>query len=150
MRELTVLEKHGFRDGRLIGWSKSGYRRAYPNHDVVFNANIFTPSGKNFHGDLDITKDCLPLQRACNDLGEEMIILFESLGWGAEKKTYEELEVDAHAKFTPNKRYYAERKYGGIHGVKSGNMTVITGKGIDWRKVRVRKWSQSYKTYDTR
>ena len=145
MRELTVLEKHGFRNGRLIGWSKSGYRRTFPNHNVVFNANIFTQSGIEFHGDLDITIDCLPLQRACNELGEEMIVLYESHGWGAEDKTYEELQELAHALFTPNKRYYQERAYDGMHAIKAGNITVLSGKGVDWRRVRVRKWSVSKK-----
>ena len=148
MRDKTVFEKHRFYNGRMISGSKSGYRKWYPNHDVIFNANIFTPSGKEFHGDLDLTKDNLPLQRICNELGEELIVLSEMLGrFGAEDRPYEELEADAHAKFLPNKRQYLERRYVGLHGVTIDNMTVITGKGDGWRRVRVRKWSESPKKW---
>lgn len=144
MRDKTVFEKHHFYNGRMIWGSKSGYRRMYPNHDVIFNANIFTKSGKEFHGDLDLTKDCLPLQRICNELGEEMIVVTEMLGrFGAEDRTYEEIFQDAHAMFLPNKRNYLERKYDGIHGVTIDKMTIITGKGDGWRRVRVRRWSES-------
>lgn len=140
----NIFKKYGFHDGRLISFSKSGYRSRFPNHDIIFNANIFTKSGKEFHGDLDLTVDCHYLQKVCNELGEEMIVVSEFLGrFGAEERPYEELEADAHAKFIPNKRQYFQRKYDGIHGVKINKMTIVTGKGVDWRKVRIRKWSQS-------
>ena len=54
MREKTVFEKHKFHNGRMVGWSKSGYRRMFPAHDVIFNAHIFIPIGEGFHGDLDL------------------------------------------------------------------------------------------------
>jgi hypothetical protein len=129
----------------MISGSKSGYRRIFPEHDVIFNANIFTPSGIWWNGDLDLTKDNHTIQKLCNDLGEELIVLYESLGWqGAEHKSYEELEEHAHAKFTPKKRTYLRRVYEGIHGVKDGNMTVITGKGVNWEKVKVKKFYEHY------
>lgn len=145
MEDKTVFKKHDFYDSRMISNSKSGYRRRYPKHDVIFNANIFTSNGKEFHGDLDLTKDNLPLQRICNELGEEMIVLSEMLGrFGAEERPYEELEADAHAKFLPNKRTYLVRTYEGFHGVKIDNMTIITGKGVAWKKVKVRKFYEHY------
>ena len=141
MEDKTVFEKHNFYNGRMISGSKSGYRRRYPNHDIIFNANIFTQNGKEFHGDLDLTKDNLPLQRICNELGEEMIVLSEMLGrFGAEDRPYEELKTDAHAKFLPNKRQYLVREYDGLKGVKINNMTIITGKGVTLKKVMVKKF----------
>jgi len=131
----------GFPFKRMISGSKSGYRRMYPEHDVMFNANIFTPSGTFWNGDLDITKDCFALQELCNDINEEMIIVSEMLGWnGAENRKYEELSADAHAKFTPNQEVYHVRVYDGFHGVKIDNMTVLTGKGINWKEVPVEKY----------
>ena len=140
MKDKTVFEKHNFYNGRMISGSKSGYRKRYPKHDIIFNANIFTQSGKEFHGDLDLTKDNLLLQKICDELGEEMIVLSEMLGrFGAEDRPYEELEVDAHAKFLPNKKQFLVREYEGIRGVIIGNTTVVTGNGVAWGKVKVKK-----------
>lgn len=131
----------GFPFKRMISGSKSGYRRMFPEHDVMFNANIFTPSGTFWNGDLDITKDCFALQELCNGIGEEMIIVSEMLGWdGADGRTYEELSGDAHAKFTPNQEVYQERVYDGLHGVTIDKMTVVTGNGVDWKEVPIIEW----------
>lgn len=139
-----IFHKHGFHNARLIAGSKSLYRRRFPNHDVMFNANIITKEGKIFYGDIDLDRDNLPLQRICNEIGEEFIVVSEMLGrFGAEERSYEELEKDAHAKFIPNKRQYLVKKYDGIYGVKINKMTIVTGKSVGWRKVRIKKWSQS-------
>lgn len=145
----AIFQKHNLRHKRMISWSKSGYWKRFPYHDIMFNANIFTPSGIWWNGDLDITVDNFAIQKLCDDLGEELIIVAESLGWqGAEEQSYEELFEHAHAYFTPNKRYYHSRKYNGIHGVTRGNMTIITSKPDHFHKVRVKKWSQSRRNYN--
>lgn len=141
-----IFRKHGFHNARLISGSKSLYRRRFPTHNILFNANIFTKKGKVFYGDIDLDKDNLPLQRICNEIGEEIIIVEEMLGrFDAENRSYEELEADAFAKFIPNKRQYLLRKYSGIHGVTINKMSIVTAKPVGWRKVRVRKWSQNTK-----
>ena len=130
----------GFPWKRMIAGSKSGYWSRHPNNDVMFNANIFTPSGIYWNGDLDITIDCVALQELCDGVGEEMIIVTEMIGWqGAEEKSYDELKENAHVLFTPNEKEYLRRVYDGIHGVKDGNMTIITSKGVDWEKKPIEK-----------
>ena len=146
MKDKTTFEKHGFHNSRMISGSKSGYRKRYPDHDIIFNSNIFTLNGKEFYGDINLTKDNPLLQKICDELGEEMIVLTEMLGrFGAEDRPYEELEADAHAKFLPNKKQYLVRVYDGLHGVTIGKMTTITGKGIAWKKVKVRKFIKKNK-----
>ena len=145
MRELTVFEQQGFHNGRMISGSKSGYHRRYPDNDIMFNANIITKNGKEFHGDLDLTKDAYELQRICNKLGEEMIVVSEMLGrFGAEERPYDVLMNDAHAKFTPRKRTYHVRLYDGLHGVTIDKMTIVTGKGVNWKPVKVEKFVEEF------
>ena len=129
----------------MISGSKSGYRKAYPEHDIVFNANIFTPSGIWWNGDLDITKDNYNIQQLSNDLREEIIVVEEMIGWqGANNKTYEELKEHARAIFIPNKRKYLRRIYDGLHAVKDGKMTILTSKGIDWENVSINKFYEHH------
>lgn len=69
------------REGRMIALSKSGYRTQFPDHVIVFNANIFTRSGgKIWHGDLDVTTDGDALKAMAAKQGEELFILRESDG----------------------------------------------------------------------
>jgi len=64
--------------GRMISWSKSGYRSKHPDNNVVFNANIVTlENGKVWHGDLDVTVDEENLQKVANILGKNLYILSE-------------------------------------------------------------------------
>ncbi len=135
--EKNAFEKRKFYLGRMIAGSKSGYRMRNPDNDVLFNANIFVPSGeKEWHGDLDITKDAKVLQEICDEIQEELIVVPEMLGrFGAEERNYELLEADAHAKFIPNEKEYLSRVYNGMHGVKIDNMTIATRKGVNWKRV---------------
>ena len=136
-----IFRNHQMYDARMISGSKSGYRGRYPKNDVVFNANIFTPSnGRVWYGDLDITFDNKVLQEICNEIGEEMIVVSEMFGrFGAENRPYEEIFKNAHVKFTPNSKTYNARVYGGIEGVTIDNMTIITSKGIDWVKKKIKR-----------
>lgn len=63
--------------GRMIGGSKSGYRRRYPTHLVAFNANLCTRSGKFWYGDVDVTLDDGKLQEIANHAGEDVYVLYE-------------------------------------------------------------------------
>ena len=141
-----ILSKYDLQHKRLISGSKSGYRERYSDHDVMFNANIFTPNCIWWNGDLDITKDNFNIQKLCNELGEEIIIVSEMLGWqGAEYRSYEELEADAHVKFSPNKRKYLRRIYDGLHTVYPDKyMKVITGRGVGWEKIPVKKYYEHH------
>lgn len=140
-----VFRKHNLHWKRMISGSKSGYRGRYPKHDVIFNANFFTPSGIWWNADLDITKDNHNIQQLCNELNEEIIITHEMIGWnGAEDKSYDELKEHAHAIFTPNENEYLRRVYEGIHAVKDGKMTIITSKGVDWKKIVVEKFYEDW------
>ena len=136
MKTKDAFEKRNFYSGRMIGASKTNYRRLNPDNDVLFNANILTPSKhKCWYGDLDITKDAKTLQEICDELQEEMIVVSEMLcRFGAEERTYKEIEADAHAKFMPNENEYLSRVYDGVKGVTIDNMTIVTGKGVDWAK----------------
>jgi hypothetical protein len=135
-----IFHDHGFMYGRMISGSKSGYRERHPKNDVIFNARIFTPKhGNVFWGDLDITLDNTALQEVCEKIGEEMIVTTESVSWYAEDKKYEDIEKYAHAKFVPNSKTYMQRIYDGLEGIKAGNMTIITSKGIDWIKKRFKR-----------
>jgi hypothetical protein len=77
----SVFEDEGFIPGRLISWSKSNYRKKFPDNEVYFNANIFLlGEGKVWYGDLDVTKDSEILQRISTNLGKSIYILKEMAG----------------------------------------------------------------------
>ena len=42
--------------GKMISASKSTYARAFPDHIIVFNSNIFVGKTKIWYGDLDVTE----------------------------------------------------------------------------------------------
>lgn len=107
-----IFNKYDFYNGRLICSSKSLYHKKFPDHNVLFNANIFIKEGKIFYGDIDLNIDNVVLQKICNELNEEFIVVRELYGrFGGEKKPYHELEKLASAKFTPNKNFYLIRDY---------------------------------------
>jgi hypothetical protein len=132
-----IFNKYGYNNGRLISGSKSGYRKMFPDNYVIFNANIFTKSKhKIWHGDLDITKDASILQKICNEIGEEMIVVSEMKGgFGGEKRKYEEIRKTAEVIFTPNNDNYELLETDGIEALTIGNMTSIIGKAIGWKKI---------------
>ena len=135
-----IFQKHGFPPyGRLISGSKSGYRKRYPDNDVIFNGNIFIKSkGKIWYGDLDLTKDAGNLQKICDDLNEEMIVVTEMLGrFDDKKRQYNEIFNDAHALFIPNTNEYNVRVYKGFKSVLIDNVNIITSMGVDWKKIKI-------------
>jgi hypothetical protein len=67
---------------RLISWSKSGYRRQYPTHLVVFNAGAYTADGVEiWWGDLDLTLDEGEIRDLAKRLGEKLFVVHEGFRW---------------------------------------------------------------------
>lgn len=55
---IEFLRDNKMRNGRLLFYSKSKYRKANPTHPIVFNAEIHALDGdKIWHGDLDLYLD---------------------------------------------------------------------------------------------
>ena len=80
-----IFREHGFRDGRMISGSKSGYMTRNKGNVVVFNARICTLSeGIIWWGDLDITKDEETLKIIAEQIGQSIYILRESDAWNEE------------------------------------------------------------------
>lgn len=76
-----IFRDNGFYVGRMISYSKSGYRDKYPDHNVWFNANVFTlEDGKIWYGDLDLTLDESKLKEISNILGKKLYVLYEMDG----------------------------------------------------------------------
>lgn len=73
----ALFEEKGFRAGRLICYSKSVYRKTYPNNEVYFNANIYSDSGKVWHGDLDLTLDSFVLEKIAKKAKCKLYVLPE-------------------------------------------------------------------------
>jgi calcineurin-like phosphoesterase family protein len=68
-------------EGRIISGSKSGYRTEFPDHVVIFNANIVIRSkGKIWYGDLDLTLEEDKLKSISEKFGEPLYILYEMDG----------------------------------------------------------------------
>jgi len=73
-----LFADHGFIMGRMISGSKSGYKERFPDHKVVFNANIVTKSrGKVWYGDVDLTMDTPQLMNIARELKEPLYVLYE-------------------------------------------------------------------------
>lgn len=89
--------------GRLLSYSKSGYRRDNPESDVLFNANVYIlGNGKVWWGDLDLTKEWDLLEKVAGTLGKSLYVLREMDGrFGAEEKTDAQIIAIAHAEVRP-------------------------------------------------
>ena len=87
------FESHGFNIARMIGGSKSFYRKEYPDDLIVFNANVLMSGyGKVWYGDLNITQDYIILKSIADSLNTTLYILWEMDGrFGEENKSIDEL-----------------------------------------------------------
>ena len=96
---MTIMEiqkhfdAHGFYDARMIGGSKSFYRKEHLDNLIVFNANVLMPNyGKVWYGDLNLTKDYIVLKSIADTLDTKLYVLWESDGrFGEETKPFDEL-----------------------------------------------------------
>lgn len=88
-----IFESNNFRLGRLLGYSKSVYRFAYPDDKIYFNANIFTSDGKVWYGDLNLTQDEKELKKIAKEIGKELFILDEYSGRFVDKPVKELLQL---------------------------------------------------------
>lgn len=134
---IHFFEDNNLYMGRMISGSKSGYINAHRDHDVVFNANVFVEGlGKVWYGDLDITLDAGKLQNISNEMGKKLLVLREMMGrFERENISFEEAMQDAHTLFKPSNDVYYIRIYDGLKNVKSGNMNIITSKGVSWKEI---------------
>jgi len=87
------FESHGFNIARMIGGSKSIYRKEYPKDLAIFNANVFMKDvGKVWYGDLNLTEDYVILKSIAESLDTTLYVLWEMDGrFGKEKKPINEL-----------------------------------------------------------
>ena len=87
------FESHGFNIARMIGGSKSFYRKEYLDDLIVFNANVLMPNyGKVRYGDLNLTQDYIILKSIADSLDTKLYVLWEmDARFGKEKKPIDEL-----------------------------------------------------------
>ncbi len=80
----SLFPAHDLPEGRLVWWSKSEYRRQFPENVVVFNANVFADLngdfGKCWFGDLDLTFSAAELQKIANESKATLYVLHEMDG----------------------------------------------------------------------
>jgi hypothetical protein len=94
------FDAEGLRVGRMISGSKSSYRERYPDHEICFNANIFSlQQGKIWYGDLDLTLDSEKLDRIAESLGEKLYVVREMDG-RFENESLTEIKVMQKAIYT--------------------------------------------------
>ena len=108
------FESHGFNIARMIGGSKSFYRKEYLDDLIVFNANVLMSNyGKVWYGDLNITQDYLILKSIADTLDTKLYVLWESDGrFGEEKKPIDELIEKSIWNTTedkPTKKWYKKK-----------------------------------------
>ena len=87
------FESHGLILARMIGGSKSIYRKEYPKDLAIFNANVFMKDvGKVWYGDLNLTEEYMVLKSIADSLDTTLYVLWEMDGrFGEEKKPIDEL-----------------------------------------------------------
>ena len=99
------FESHGFNIARMIGGSKSFYRKEYLDDLIVFNANVLMPNyGKVWYGDLNITQDYIILKSIADSLDTTLYVLWEMDGrFGEENKSIDGLIEKSVWNTTENK-----------------------------------------------
>jgi len=76
-----IFTQNGLNNGRMISFSKSIYRENNPDHDVIFNANVFTLNdGKIWYGDLDLTLNSGTLLNISKEIKQRLYVLREHDG----------------------------------------------------------------------
>ena len=98
----SIFENEKLFSGRMLSFSKSGYRDQFPDNDVYFNANIFVlGEGKIWYGDIDVTKEKEQLENVAREIGKDLYILREMDGrFGNEELKDSEIITRAMCKIT--------------------------------------------------
>jgi hypothetical protein len=106
-----VASELGLPHGRILGWSKSGYRAAHPSHFVMFNATIARWGEPLWRGDLDLTTDEAAIAELARRLGETLHVLFEAEAGYQEWVTVDAavITVTPEGSITVDGRYRIER-----------------------------------------
>lgn len=109
LKHFEIFGDNGLMNGRMICGSKSTYRTKYPDHMVIFNANVITKSNsKLWYGDLDINIDGDKLIKISKELGEHLYVLHEmDCRFGNEEDDIDEIikrsSWSTEPDFKPNK-----------------------------------------------
>ena len=108
------FESHGFHPARMIGGSKSIYRKEHPKDLAIFNANVFMKDvGKVWYGDLNLTEEYMVLKSIADSLDTTLYVLWEMDGrFGEEKKPIDELIKKAAwntDELKPTKEWYKNK-----------------------------------------
>jgi hypothetical protein len=62
----------------MLSTSKSKYKSHHPDHEVFFNANLFTlEDGKIWYGDVDYTIEKTNLEKAATAINRDLYLLRE-------------------------------------------------------------------------
>ena len=98
----SIFENEKLLSGRIISFSKSGYRGEFPDNEVYFNSNIFVlGEGKIWYGDIDVTKEKEQLENVAREIGKDLYILREMDGrFGNEELKDSEIITRAMCKIT--------------------------------------------------
>lgn len=98
-----ILTEAKFSLARMICFSKSAYYQKYPDHVVLFNANIYTEEeGKVWYGDLDLTLEGDRLAAVATEAQTTLYVLREMDGrFGKENHSIDELKELAVATYAP-------------------------------------------------
>lgn len=85
------------RAGRMVSSSKSDYNQSHPDHEVFFNACIFTEGGTQvWFGDIDLTRDSDLVQEAATTIGQKLFVTPENpFRWKGLQTGLEEEKRDA-------------------------------------------------------
>jgi hypothetical protein len=70
----SVLQRHLGPEGRLISRTRSGYRSEFPDHLVIWNAQVWVGSETVYRGDLDLSVDEPLLKAAALEVGELYVL----------------------------------------------------------------------------
>lgn len=100
---LEIFRNNLLFNERMMCSSKTMYITRFPEHEVVFNANVFNDTQKIWWGDLDLTLDSERLQKISQELGMNLHVLRECDGKLDNEELLSETIVEKSVKtFKPN------------------------------------------------
>ncbi len=135
-----IFRETGLHFSRMIGGSKSLYRKTHKNDDILFNANIVAERFKKlWWGDLNITLDAPVIQRVADRTGLTLYVLSEMLArFDNEDLPFRTHKKNAHAKFVPGCDHYLSRAY------KDELVAIKLTRGAFYISSKPDKWEKVY------